>query len=962
MDSRAKRGLAWIGLTGVLLALAACGGSSSSVNNPNGQNNLPPVIVAINVTPSGDIRIGQTQTVQFTVRATDPEFPNTVNGSSLAVNWSQVSGPVVELSNANSFTTSFAVPSEQDIANDPVITLAVVVSDASQQATDQISVTILPPASSTAPLVDAGPDQVVNSGDVVDLMGTASDPDGAIASVQWEQVANGAPLVILNTPSGGDGSAVSFTAPQTTVELDLLFEFSATDNAPTPNTSMDQLSVKVLPLPAARGPTNLYVSTDGPNALPDATLMKLTESVPASMLYTVDRNFDSAYNQGLVIDVQGNAIQVGDHQDDDYGGISTICRIANRADNTAFADDTLDRDIRGEEELDFDPNVFVRVNNPGLNRGAIKGLAISHATGHLMLANNAGSHVRVFGATAEGNIGADFAVTLGADPWDLAYDAARDILYVAAVNGTIRVLDSFLDQRGALRETRVIRINDPVVGAATNLHGIAYEPVGDRLVVSDVGAATTANGSAAGFKTDGKLYVLTDASTLDGTVAPQIVLSGPQTQLGDPVDLVINGRDVLVADKANDVVLIFADIFQQSSGDPAPTRVIPGIVGANALALEFLDQPARPGVTDLVANTTVHSLLLTVDDGAAPNIVRLNPALGAQDEPDRFVITDGRPKPYGITLDRSGDAYVVAETPSNGPSRATAGIYAISRLAYDRTAPFATPGGFSDRRDRELDDAADSFPANSPIMQSPRGIDIDPAAGLLFIAEATPGSNNLFEVVVMSACSAGEPLAAVTVPSFNNSGPVTNVAVPIGLDYDPGTGDLYVAMANGKLAIFRDFNVRYPDNPAPQIVSPQRFNDLTGLAEDAATSLSGVEYDGASKSLILSGIGPIDATTSGGQIFILRGADNLGSTKLVDLAIRGGQSLLANPVDVAFDGQNLYVVEQAGGLILRFDNILSVTDGSAATPSAMTSTASFGGTPRGLVIVPDYLAQTPANP
>jgi hypothetical protein len=83
------------------------------------------------------------------------------------------------------------------------------------------------------PIVNAGPDQMVNEGDRVILNGTGSyDPDGEIVSYAWgvEDSDDEAPPVSLN---GRNTYIATFTAPKVAGDVSAnsyLFELTVTDN------------------------------------------------------------------------------------------------------------------------------------------------------------------------------------------------------------------------------------------------------------------------------------------------------------------------------------------------------------------------------------------------------------------------------------------------------------------------------------------------------------------------------------------------------------------------------------------------------------------------------------------------------------------------------------------------------------------------------------------------------------
>ena len=75
------------------------------------------------------------------------------------------------------------------------------------------------------PAVSAGADQSVDSGEIVALSGTASDPDGTIASYLWEQT-GGTPVSL----AGANGAEAMFNAPDVSADVVLTFRLTVTDN------------------------------------------------------------------------------------------------------------------------------------------------------------------------------------------------------------------------------------------------------------------------------------------------------------------------------------------------------------------------------------------------------------------------------------------------------------------------------------------------------------------------------------------------------------------------------------------------------------------------------------------------------------------------------------------------------------------------------------------------------------
>ena len=99
-----------------------------------------------------------------------------------------------------------------------------------------------------SPQVNAGDDQHVQPGDNVTLTGTATDSDGPLADVHWEQTAG--PAVVLSAPSS---LAAQFTAPDVADEEALQFRLVATDACG--ESASDTLVITVSPHSVPTPPT-----------------------------------------------------------------------------------------------------------------------------------------------------------------------------------------------------------------------------------------------------------------------------------------------------------------------------------------------------------------------------------------------------------------------------------------------------------------------------------------------------------------------------------------------------------------------------------------------------------------------------------------------------------------------------------------------------------------------------------
>ena len=161
------------------------------------------------------------------------------DGTISSVLWEQVSGATqVNLSTPTELMSEFTTPA----AEGELLTFKLTIKDNDNlSSNDTVTITVNKPE---APVADAGPDQIVTEGGTVALNGLSSyDPDGTIASVQWEQL-SGEPLVDLTTPTD---LTTDFTAPAVDTEGAVLtFKLTVKDNDNL--VSEDTVDVTVTPL------------------------------------------------------------------------------------------------------------------------------------------------------------------------------------------------------------------------------------------------------------------------------------------------------------------------------------------------------------------------------------------------------------------------------------------------------------------------------------------------------------------------------------------------------------------------------------------------------------------------------------------------------------------------------------------------------------------------------------------
>ncbi len=173
------------------------------------------------------------------------------------------------------------------------------------------------------------------------------------------------------------------------------------------------------------------------------------------------------------------------------------------------------------------------------------------------------------------NLGGDRSI------WDVYHDVDSDTLYATGTDGVLLAYEGFSSAMGVDGPTRMIIPADADGNQiSVNLHGISYYAANDELILTDVGDAGSAE--------DGQLFVITDGSTADGNTTVSVQIGGPESMLGNPVDVVYDGAYAYVAEKSNDAVLRFDDLLSMDMmgmmGDAAPALMIE-VLKAESVAL-----------------------------------------------------------------------------------------------------------------------------------------------------------------------------------------------------------------------------------------------------------------------------------------------------------------------------------------------------------------------------------------
>lgn len=634
-------------------------------------------------------------------------------------------------------------------------------------------------------------------------------------------------------------------------------------------------------------PAGLFlVSNNGPT---NAGTVDLVDQNAAGL-----KSFNSGGNEGLAISNLGNLFHAGDATN---GSLRKLCQIAKRGDDDSF-NMNIDSEITGSA---------TGLVNP-------KGIHLAEKSGLILVADFNGMRVSVFGSAAAGNVAPLAETMLSANPWDLAYDEVNDRLFVALTNGTIEVYDQFRDSNFMSSSPRIIVPSDDMqTQISVNLHGIVYDNLTDKLVVSDVGLASSSD--------DGALFVIENASTVDGNVPVSRSIAGPQSMLGNPVDITITDTTLRVAEKSNDAILVFNNIYSGESGDIAPDLVTHTLKPESIIEIVPFDAPADVSDIDQ-SNISFRGVAASSNVASGSSFGSVNTfstALNATISTFSYDLNI-----ESASFDLLGDQY----TTFDDPNTSLGGIAIASRVATERA-----DDAYNDSRDRVIS-------GDNTGLISPKGLDISSEEGLIFVAENNPTTPG---VKVFSACATGNAAPMATLVAANG-------ARPWDVDYDAETDRAYLALTNGTVAVFDQVAVKMRSGMS-MIMNEDRtiIPAFDGVAVSAPTNLHGIDFDPASGSLIVSDVGSAASATDG-KIFVIPNAERADGITNISIDISGPNSLLGNPVDIMYDGSNLYVAEKSNNVLMRFDNILNSPGGDVTADS---SVAVMGA--ESVALIPNYL-------
>lgn len=601
--------------------------------------------------------------------------------------------------------------------------------------------------------------------------------------------------------------------------------------------------------------------------------------------------FTSGNNEGVILDSTGKLFQAGDSS---TGSLRTVCRMTSRSGGMYMP--SYDKDITGA--------------NTGLTNP--KGIHLAEHSGMVFVADFNGMRISIFGSQAAGDVTPVAEIPLSAKPWDVTVDEVNDRMYVALTDGTVAVYDNVMESGFTPTVMRSIVPADADGNQlSVNLHGIVYDAGSDRLVVSDVGDAAVAD--------DGQLFVLENAAVADGNTVPARQVGGPMSMLGNPVDIILTGTTLRVAEKSNDAILVFTNIFDGPDGDMAPTLATttskPESLAQVMPAMELMDAS-----DNALTATTINGIVVSSNPSAAGpttgQISRYSAVLSST-----LSSFDAGMSIESVTIDALGDGAVTFDDVDS----AMGGVLIINRLASMRD-----DDSYTMSQDHMI------MGANTGLV-TPKGLDVSSAHGLVFVAEFNPDTP---AVQVFSSCASGDVAPLLSLVASND-------ARPWDVDYDATTDRAFVALTNGTVAVFDEVTRKLMSGMTTitgedRLITPA----MGGAPVTAPTNIHGIDYDPQSDSLVISDVGSAASATDG-KLYVIPAAGMANGLAEMSVMIAGPNSMLGNPVDLMLSNGHVYVAEKSNNVIMRFDNILNSASGDIAADYSMSYTA-----PESVVVVP----------
>ena len=260
-------------------------------------------------------------------------------------------------------------------------------------------------------------------------------------------------------------------------------------------------------------------------------------------------------------------------------------------------------------------------------------------------------------------------------------------------------------------------------------------------------------------------------------------------------------------------------------------------------------------------------------------------------------------------------------------------------LTFDDGPVEAAPGGvmvlddFLTRDERSFDASRDRLVTGLATgLVEPKDLVVAPDLGVFIVADFGGAELATFDT---TATGDAAPLFVTTDLGVDAAGEPRR---PWGLAFDAAHDRLFVGGTDGTVLVFDDYLVNRGERGPDRVITP------TLAGERVAANTHDLVYVEEGDLLIASDVG--SATTADesgfgtdGSVFVIAEASAAAGETEVRLQLAGPNTMLGNPVGLAFDGANLFVTEKTRDLVLRFDDFLEGAQRQDVAPNGAVTVA-----------------------
>ena len=299
-----------------------------------------------------------------------------------------------------------------------------------------------------------------------------------------------------------------------------------------------------------------------------------------------------------------------------------------------------------------------------------------------------------------------------------------------------------------------------------------------------------------------------------------------------------------------------------------------------------------------------------------------------------FDASEGAASLEYLHFDDAGNAYLTFD---DGPVEAAPGGVMVLDSFLTRDG-----GGFDASRDRLVTGSATS-------LIEPKDLSVAPELGVFIVADFGGAKLVTFDT---TASGDAAPLFVTTDLGVDAAGEPRR---PWGLAFDAAADRLFVGSTDGTVLVFDHYLVNRGERGPDRVITPT----LDG--ERVSANTHDLVYVEEGDLLIASDVG--SATTAeepnfdtDGSVFVITDASAAAGETEVQVQVAGPNTMLGNPVGLAFDGTNLFVTEKTKDVVLRFDDLLEGAQRWDIAPSGAVTVAQ----PEAVVLAPEgFIPSTP---